>query len=300
MTNIKVLIETYPLYKKLEIDLDQINPLSLSKLTYNSYCNKCKSHQTFELTIYLNKDEKFKRNLNQIAEGNYSLIIDKTHNDIIDDSKLYYGTCKHCNKYKQSYLLNIKADKPQIKSNREDSVKPKYYISKTGQFPPYQIIPEKGISDFLSSEDLEYYKKALMNLSSNYGIGAFAYFRRIIENQIKSICIRLSKMDFEGALSIREALEKYESNHQMSNLIDEVFRYVPDGLKSLGENPLQLIYDELSGGIHLYTDDECYEKAMSIDKLLKFIIKEISEESRNRKEIIKAIKVLKQKADNMR
>lgn len=303
---LKLLFEEYPLYKKVEIDLDKINPIGIFDFTYNSKCSICKSVQTFKIRLRHETVKGFHDKILDLADGRYKSIMSYNKENYLDDFQLYDGICQSCNEYMENFVINIFSTGPEPQDDAESDFRaaisgediekvpiPKYFIRKTGQFPPFEISPDKEIEKFLKGDDIDYYKKALMNLSANYGIGAFAYFRRITENQITEICYRLSKMDFDGAEKVQVAIDKFNNNRHMSSLIDEVYKYMPNSFKSLGENPLQLLYAQLSGGIHSFTEKQCYDKASAIDKILKFIIKNLNEESNNRKDLIKALKVLK-------
>lgn len=290
--SIKEFIETYPLYKAISIEIGEANPLKLDKLTYNSNCPLCESQQTFILQLCYDRNDGFGKKIERIAKGDFKSIMSFDSDRKYNDFQVYDGICQHCKNYKENYLLQTTSDKPEPVSYTHGQIPVNYLLRKTGQYPPFSIEPNREIAKFITQEDNEYYKKALMNLSASYGIGAFAYFRRIAENQIKHICQSLSEIDFPGASGIKQALEKYEANHQMSNLIEEVFQYLPESLKQLGNNPLQLLYDQLSGGIHEFTDDECFEKAKSIDILLNHIIKTVNQEMTMRTSVIQAIKTL--------
>jgi hypothetical protein len=294
MSTISKMIEDFPLYKKVEIDINDVHPNAIHGMTYNSYCPISKSKQTFELQIYPDRVKQLYGNLPAVGSRKFIEVKIENHEDIPYDTQHYKGICKCCNQYKQDLVLNIFCEEPQPKNN--NFPQSSYFIRKIGQYPPFDIKPELEISKFLSKEDLEYYKRGLMNLSSNYGIGAFAYFRRITENEIKNICLKLSELDIDGADGIKGALDKYYDNHQMSNLIEEVYKFLPSSLKQLGDNPLQLLYDQLSGGIHKYSEEECYDKAIAIDILLKFVVNKLNEEESQKKGVIEAIKKLKGKS----
>ena len=64
----------------------------------------------------------------------------------------------------------------------------------------------------------------------------------------------------------------------MGNLINIVNDFLPKSLKDIGDNPIRLLYSQLSGGIHDFTDEECLQKAESIDIVLTYIIKKINED----------------------
>jgi hypothetical protein len=67
----------------------------------------------------------------------------------------------------------------EIPLERKDKKLPKLLAMKIGQYPPLDRLPEKEVLEYLTDEDKENYKKALTTLSFGYGIGAYAYFRRM-------------------------------------------------------------------------------------------------------------------------
>lgn len=89
----------------------------------------------------------------------------------------------------------------------------------------------------------------------------------------------LSKLDRPESEKIKTLLEAFKQNHVMTNLIEGIYDYLPNSLRNLGENPLKVLYGQLSGGIHEFSEQECAEKAKKIDTLLKFVVKKISEEN---------------------
>ena len=117
---------------------------------------------------------------------------------------------------------------------------------------------------YLNQEDQVNYRKALTCLSISYGIGSFAYFRRIIEKEIKRFIKDISELEFDEAYIVKEAYENYQKDFQMSKLIDVLNRHLPTSLKELGDNPIRLLYEQLSGGIHEFSEEQCIEKSQSI------------------------------------
>ncbi len=192
---------------------------------------------------------------------------------MLDITTRVYGVCQSC-KTKIDFLIKSTSDK----RFEERGTGINIYIQKVGQFPPYEIEPEAVIQKYLTEEDIGNYKKALTTLSVSFGIGSYAYFRRIIENEIKRIIKDISELEFEGADNVRSAYKVFESDHQMSKLIDVINKYLPTSLKELGDNPIKLLYEQLSGGIHQFSEEDCVEKAKHIDILLKFVIKKVNEE----------------------
>ena len=172
---------------------------------------------------------------------------------------------------------------------------PNIYIQKVGQIPPFEIKPEKEILNYLVKEDKKNYNKALANLSISYGIGAFAYFRRIIENEIKRLIKDIIDLEETSSEELKKAYLKYQENHQISSLISALSEYLPDSFKVIGDNPVKLLHDQLSGGIHEFSDELCLEKAVNIDTLLRFTIKKINEAKVELQDVRNAVKNLKNK-----
>lgn len=55
-------------------------------------------------------------------------------------------------------------------------------LMKIGQWPSWTVQPSRAVRSALKTEDLDLYKKGRICLSQGYGVAAFAYFRRVIEN----------------------------------------------------------------------------------------------------------------------
>jgi len=199
------------------------------------------------------------------------------------------GVCQSC-KTKIDFLIRSTSDKDWDK--RQDGMT--ITIQKVGQFPSYEIGLNTALKKYLNDEDQSNYKKALVCLSTSYGIGAYAYLRRVIENEIKRIIQDIAGLDFDGAEYVRTAYEAFKVDFQMSKLIDVVNKYLPGSLKELGDNPIRLLYEQLSGGIHEFTDEQCIEKAHYIDVLLNYVIRKINEEKYQLNDVKKAMLGLRQ------
>jgi hypothetical protein len=184
-----------------------------------------------------------------------------------------HGVCQSC-KTLISFLIRTTADKEW--SRRSEGLN--IYLQKVGQFPAYDIGLNENLKKYLNEEDQINYRKALTCLSISYGIGSFAYFRRIIENEIKRIIKDISELEFDDVQIVRDAYTTFSKDFQMAKLIDTLNKHIPSSLKDLGDNPIRLLYEQLSGGIHEFTEEECIEKAQSIDILLNYVIKKVNEE----------------------
>ena len=121
----------------------------------------------------------------------------------------------------------------------------------------------------------DYYLKGRRCENQGLGIGAFGYYRRVIETQKNRIIdeiIRAAKK-IEAPKEMVEALEAAKAETQFTTAIDKVKPAVPEALLISGRNPLTLLHSALSQGMHAETDEECLELASSI----RIVLSELAE-----------------------
>ena len=273
-------------------------PYDLKGETFDYYCENEDKNTTFELELETETEEFYGK-----MPGNILL------NKNIIDNKLNYtlktiGKCKSCNEYHMYFLLNVfskstilssKIYLPKIQLNHikiEESDK-NIYIQKVGAYPEIKIIPNKQISKYFGRETNIWYFKGINSINENYGIGAFAYFRRIIEKELINIIEDIKSLPDSHNSEIENLLNKHKENPTMSTLYSNIFEYLPFSLKALGDNPIKLLYNQTSEGLHQATEEECLNKARNILKLLNFVIRKINEEKSEIKDLREVIKSLK-------
>lgn len=278
------LFESYPLYKKLPIQFKEAAPplalpMGLQGLTFTAMC-PTDGRQTFKLlaephNFIFEVFEKYGQDHNARALFDYMDQQESQYNYF----QYYSACCQFCNKFKLHYLVHV--------FSKPDGT---VYFTKVGQFPPYEITPDPELMRYLTDEDREHYKKALMCKSQNYGMGAYTYLRRIIQNEILRIVVDLSKIERPESDQIKTLLLNYEKDHQMEKLISAIGDYLPNSFKEVNDNPVKFLYKQLSGGIHEFTEDECSEFSESIDIVLRFVIKRLNEEASELKKVREALK----------
>ncbi|MFN9321561.1 MAG: hypothetical protein ACK58Q_13345 [Chitinophagales bacterium] len=289
------LLSNKPLYKKTEVELDFFRtPEDIENFCFSQYCPVDKGQQTFKLNFEPKKILEKGLSTVPITEIYNSL---ETYNDKeckYQFTQHFSATCQTCNEYKVNYLLQVETNQsiPKVILSGQERPALMQIVKKICQFPSFEITPDKSILNFLNQEDQENYKKALICLSQNYGIAAFAYFRRIVENEIIRIIEDIAKLDRPESSNITSLIDQYKGNHAMSNLIEGIYEYLPLSLKSLGNNPLKILYSQLSGGIHEYSEEVCSEKSEQINNLLVFVVKKIYEENSEVNSARKAINIL--------
>jgi len=194
-------------------------------------------------------------------------------------------TCKNCNKLEKTFAM----------------LGPKYGASsegvayKLGENPPFGTpIPSKVIS--LIGPDRDLFLKGRRAENSGLGIGAFAYYRRVVENQkVRIICEIQRVAERLGAGSnVVKLFERAKNETQFARAIDDIRDAIPESLLIRGQNPLRLLHSALSAGLHAHDDDECLQIASSIRLVLTELAERISNALKDEHELEQAVNRLLQ------
>lgn len=166
-------------------------------------------------------------------------------------------------------------------------------VLKFGEHPAFgPQTPTRLLRLFQSEIDL--FLKGRRAESQGLGIGAFAYYRRVVENhkdQLIDAIIRASKR-LGSDRTIVEKLELAKTQFQFTKAIEDIEIAIPESLKIEGRNPLVLLHGALSNGIHAQTDEECLEYAQSIRLVLTALAEKIGHALQEHEELSKAVKRL--------
>ncbi len=124
------------------------------------------------------------------------------------------------------------------------------------------------------------------------GIGPFSYYRRVVENQKTRIIEQIGKVAAKlGAKP--EVLKEFEAaakETQFSTAIDRIKHGIPDVLLIDGQhNPLNLLHNALSEGLHANTDEQCLEVAQEVRLVLSELADRISTALRQERELTEAV-----------
>lgn len=170
----------------------------------------------------------------------------------------------------------------------------KQQIHKVGQTPPLELPIDRQLGKKLGKEDEQLFRRAQMCISQSYGIGACAYLRRIVENKIDSLLeLYREKRIAEGA----DATEITKINTVLKTIIFEdkvklLRPELPTEIEVEGHNPVYLMYDRLSHGIHDLNDQECVAVAQEVSALLTEILVGLEEQKERARRYNEGIKTL--------
>lgn len=258
-------IEEKPLYFKLTEGIpEKISQIYPDKIEF--YCSVCKTNRPFHKPGY-RKGIKFPRQksakeaddgLDKEARAFFESVIHSLTSGIYE---LKYD-CSGCFKEEFRCWLEVKANEG--------------WIRKVGQVPPWGKNPDRNLAKLLSSHQ-EYYKKGLICESQSYGIGAYTYYRRIIEEIINDLLSSIEDL-IEPSEKERysSALKEIQKTIVAKEKIALVKDLLPTVLRPRGFNPLSILHSSLSDGIHNESDEKCLELAQHIREVLVFLSTQIA------------------------
>lgn len=171
-----------------------------------------------------------------------------------------YG-CSNCIISAKAFIIRV-----------QDGGNASVICTKIYQEPPFGEPIPKRLFHIIGEANREYFLQARRAIARGLGIGAYSYYRRIVEN---------TKFDLVGSvLEVAQAtnaspdqielLKNAQTETQFSKAINMLrdVSAIPAVLLIDGHNPLSLLHDLLSEGIHKLTDGECLERAQEAEIIL--------------------------------
>ena len=169
--------------------------------------------------------------------------------------------CAACGRYERHFLLTFSTNKD--------------FVLKTGQYPPWDMSVDKNIADLLGAY-VDHYRKALVCESQNYGIGAVSYYRRIVEDIIDTLLDSIAAiLPASEADRYQAALAETKKTIVTQDKIALVKDMLPEILRPNGINPLSILHQSLSEGLHEKSEDECSEIASTIKEAIIFLVNQV-------------------------
>jgi len=172
--------------------------------------------------------------------------------------------CCNCRKSTYKFFLEITSSIDNDADNKTI-----FQIQKVGQTPRHgKRIPSKASKIIGKERDLFF--KGSISENQGLGIGAFSYYRRVIDSQKDKIFDEIIKVLnlTTGNETLIQELTGAKTETQFTKAVDKIKTALPDGLKISGHDPLTLLYKALSEGLHSHTDEECLENAHDIKLVL--------------------------------
>lgn len=143
----------------------------------------------------------------------------------------------------------------------------------------------------LVGPDRDLFLKGRRCENQGLGVGAFVYYRRVVESQknriLKEIIKVLDRLD-----SPKENIAKLNTaiaETQFTKALEIAKPAMPESLLVNGHNPLKLLHSALSDGIHNMSDEECLGYAASIRVVLGELAERLSQALKDEAELTHAI-----------
>jgi ssDNA-binding Zn-finger/Zn-ribbon topoisomerase 1 len=259
---IKEFLEEYSLFRKIVWELPHTMN-RLPKPPINMECKNCGSVQTFNM-------------INEYYEFHgYS------NPPCADEKVRLLYECQSCRQFTRQFQVYIS---PELN-----------YIYKFGQYPEWEIKMDKNLEKTLGKH-AKTFRKGLVCESQGYGVGAFAYYRRITEEIIDELLESIVDLvEADNLEEYQQALAEAKKTRVAQEKIDLVKDLLPTILRPGGMNPLGVLHSELSEGLHAETDAKCLENASHVRDIITFLINQIIQSKESAKQFTSSMKSLLEK-----
>jgi len=189
-------------------------------------------------------------------------------------------TCERCGRSVKSYSLRFWSIAP------FGEQKALVDVEKIGEWPPFSPrTPSKVVS--LVGTDRHLFLQGRRAEIEGLGVGAFTYYRRIIEaqkNRLLDEIIRVGERLSIPADDIKR-LQDAKAETKFSESVDSVKDVIPRALYIKGHNPFTLLHSALSKGLHNESDDACLVAASDIRLILVEFAARLTEAMKDQKEL---------------
>lgn len=161
---------------------------------------------------------------------------------------------------------------------------------KYGELPEFgPPTPARVIT--LIGPDREMFLQGRRAENQGFGIGSFAYYRRVVDDQKGRIIHEIARASAKLGASkeMLDQLARAEKETQFKTAIDQIKDGIPAALMIQGHNPLTLLHTALSQGLHEQTDHECLHVAQEIRLILTELAERISQALKEERELKEAV-----------
>lgn len=167
---------------------------------------------------------------------------------------------------------------------------------KYGELPPFGI-PVSNKVLRLFGGDAALFSKGRQCENLGYGVAAFAYYRRVVENHKNDIFSEIIKVcrTVDAPDQVVKELEAAKKEISFTKAIDQIKSALPQGLLINGQNPLLALHGALSVGLHDETDQDCLDAAHAVRLVLSDLVEKIAMLKQDNKQLSDAVHLLLKK-----
>jgi hypothetical protein len=264
-------IETKPLYSNFKITLPPGRVqfrLEVARL----HCWKCNTTQPFRMpehSQWYHFNDKNLRSSDRQIFREFDLLMNSIYPLEL--------VCQECKRGFYDFFIHVNVDNGSV--------------TKFGQVPMWTPRIDKELREALG-KSTPFYLRALQNLNMSYGIGACAYFRRMIEDYINPLLTLLHDYKQDAGASEEELadIKKAIASKNFSAKTEYAAQICPQTLIVAGMNPLKELHDLLSYNIHAGTNEEATEIALKIKSAIEFVVKSLRRHYDEQKQFVETMK----------
>lgn len=164
------------------------------------------------------------------------------------------------------------------------------YATKYGELPEFgPPTPPRLIK--LIGPDRDIFLKGRRCENQGLGIGASIYYRRVVEHQKNRILEEIKKVSEKIGANPEtiKLLDRAIAETRFSAAMEMAKDALPESLLLNGHNPLLLLHNALSEGVHEMNDAECLEQAQSIRVVLAELSERLAQALKDEAELTKAL-----------
>ena len=194
--------------------------------------------------------------------------------------------CGNCHEEKKTFALRWTIYEDRVR----DHVGVAY---KYGEEPSFGApVPNKVLR--LLGEDRKNFIKGRQCENRGLGIGAFAYYRRVVENHKNDILDEIIRVceTVSAPPSLIEELKNAKKEISFTKAMEQIKTALPQGLLINGHNPLLALHKALSGGLHGESDEGCLESAHAVRLVLTDLSEKMSFLRQENRELNSAVQHL--------
>jgi hypothetical protein len=175
-------------------------------------------------------------------------------------------SCRNCGEGIKQFALAI-----------ETLPKGEAKVFKYGEVPQFGPPNPPKLMSIMGGER-DAYLKGRRCENQGLGIAAFAYYRRVVENQKAKIIGEILKVaeKLNADPELINDLKAAKAETRFTEAINRIKHGLPPVLLISGHNPLTLLHSALSEGLHAESDEQCLELATSIRVVLTELVDRIA------------------------
>lgn len=171
------------------------------------------------------------------------------------------------------------------------------HIYKYGEYPAFGIPVPNRVLRLFGKVDSDLFLQGRQCENLGYGIAAFAYYRRVVENHKGELFDEIIKVcrTVGAPEELIEELNVAKTQISFAKSMQQIKTGLPQGLLINGQNPLNALHRALSVGLHNESDDDCLDYAQAVRLVLSDIVESIALLKQDKKELQAAVQLLQSK-----